>query len=361
MNGLEQRPPTRTARGCLRDAIIVICVLVALILVVGAAAYFAFVTADRTLQQENLANLTESEVRSDLQELHLSAPDLSGYAYVPSESLDGPRFDQMSIGTIHYGSMKDGRLTATTRTVTCDAKWQNSYVSVVRPLTAEFEFVSATEGWKLSIYTLGDAQATPLRPMNVYDLEGDAIPLLRLYDAALGDAYADAHVALSADLTTEGGTVKAVLSDEVDGQPMECTMSLKVSWSNDHGWEAEVADVSAQPVENAPRTADEQAVSAEPVAEGEATAAEQRLVCHAGDLVSLGGILTQRNGIFVLETVPTEVTMAGRSWVLDRFVVTGPSGRLTESLLDEVTANGYLTVGYALPEAPLSLAVKSLS
>ncbi len=352
--------PPRRSRGCLRDAAIVICVIAALLLVVGAAAYFAFVVADHTLQQEDLANLTETEVRNDLRDLQLSEPDLSAYAYVSGGSLDGPRFDAVNIGSIRYGNMKDGQMTATTRTVTCEALWQNSYVSAMRPLTAEFEFVNAAEGWKLSIYTLGTMKVTPLRPLNVYDLEEDVVPLLRLYDATLGDAYVDAHVALSSDLTVEGGTVKAVLSKTIDGKPMECTVDLTVTWSDEHGWVPEVTSVSAEPVEGTPPSAEGEALVPEPLTEEEGGAAEQRLVCHPGDLVSLSGTLVQRDGIFMLETAPTEVTMAGRSWVLDRFVVTGPSSQLTERLRKSVVVNGYVTAAYVLPETPLSLAVKTL-
>lgn len=358
MNGPEQSAAPRRARGCLRDAAIVVCVLIALVLVVGAAAYFAFVMTDHTLQQEDLANLTDSEVRADLADLRLSDPDLSSYAYVSNEVLDGPRFGSIDIGAIRYGGMKDGRLMPTTREVTCQALWQNSYASVVRPLTAEFEFVSADEGWKLVIYTLGDMRVTPLRPMNVYDLEEDVVPLLRLYDPVLGDAYLDAHVALTSDLTVEGGTVRAVLTKASEEGPMECTVELSVSWASDHGWAVEVTEATSQPEVGALRKAEEEALAPEPSRGDMAT---QSLTCHTGDLVKLTGTLVQSDGVFVLETALTEVNMAGRSWTLDRFAVTGPSARLTESLRKKVEASGYLTVGYALPDAPLSLAVKTLS
>lgn len=361
MNRPEQPVAPGRARGCLRDVAIVACVLATLILVVGAAAYFAFVMTDHTLQQEDLANLSESEVRADLTELRLSPPDLSGFAYVSDAALDGPRFESMSIGAIRYGTVKDGQLDPTTRTVTCEARWQNASVLVKRPVSAEFEFVSAAEGWKLSIYTLGETTASPLRPLNMYDLEEDVVPLLRLHDAALGAAFADAHVALTSDLTVDGGTVRAVLTKDAGGEVRECTVNLTVSWSDTQGWQIEVASVTGPATLEGLAPVEEEAVAPEPDANAVDGVAELSLACHVGDLVALGGTLSQRDGVFMLETAPIEVSMAGRSWLLDRFVVTGPSEQLTARLRTEVTVEGYLTVGNVLADAPLSLAVKSLS
>lgn len=347
----------------MRDTAIVACVLAVLLLVVGAAAYFALVVADRTLQQEDMANLSDQQVSSELTDLRLSTPDLSELAYVSNESLEGPRFEDISIGAIRYGQMKDGKLTPTTRQVEARAVWQSSAVVVERPLSAEFEFAGADAGWTLSVYTLSPMEAEPLRPLNMYELEDDVVPMLRLHDAALGEAFADAHVALSGDLSMEGGTVKAVLTKTIDDQARECIMNLNVSWSTTRGWLIDVASVTSQEgTTSAEAAAEGQApITPELVADEGGQGKEWRLTCHEGDLVALTGTLTQRDGIFVLETSITHVTMQGRTWSLSRFVVTGPSARLNERLHSEVTVTGYLTAGYVLDDAPLSLAMTALS
>lgn len=348
----------RNNRGCLRDAAIVGSVILALLLVVGIAASFVFFFANNTLKQEDMAGLSESKVYADLEALDISAPDLSNLAYVSSDGLTGPHFESIEVGSIRYGSAKDGRVTPSTRTVTANAIWDSPSLNVLRPLTAEFEFVGGDEGWRLTIHTLGEMTVTPQRPLNVYDLEDDIPSLLRMYDPALGETYADAHIQMDANLWNTGGTVKATLSKTVDGSPMECVMNLVVSWSNSRGWVVEVTSVTAQSSGAVISSSDQQALSPQP-AEGDSKA--QELYCHEGDLVSLVGTLAQQDGIFVLETRPTAVHMSGRTWNIGRFVVTGSSARLTENLGKVVTLRGYVTAAYVLDDAPLSVAMTAVS
>ena len=334
MTSVAEAPMPRRNRGCLRDAAIVGSVILALVLVVGAAASFVFFLAGNTLKQEDMAGLSESKVYADLEALNISTPNLSGYAYVPTGGLIGPQFDNIEVGSIRYGSAKDGYVGASTRMVTADA------------------------GWRLTIHTLGETSATPLRPLNVYDLEDDVPSLLRMYDPTLGETYADAHVQLDANLWNTGGTVKATLSKTVDEAPMECVMDLVVSWSNSHGWIVEVADVTAQSGGSVASSPEQDALSPEPV-EGDSKA--QVLYCHEGDLVSLVGTLTQKDGVFILQTRPTAVHMSGRTWNVERFVVTGSSAQLTENLEKVVTVRGYMTAAYVFDDAPLSVAMISVS
>lgn len=359
MSSVGEASIPRKNRGCLRDAAIVGSVILALLLVVGIAASFMFFMAGNTLKQEDMAGLSESKVYADLEALNIPTPDLSRYAYISDEALGRPHFDDIDVGSIRYGSVKDGRTTPSTRMVTADAEWSNASIQVKRPLTIEFEFASAEEGWQLSIYTLGDAQATPQRALNVYDLEDDIIPLLRLYDPALGETYADARVQFDSNLWKTGGTVKATLSKTVDGTPMECVVNLVVSWSNERGWVVEIASVNAQSSGSIASSSDQSAITPEPLPNGEDGA--QILYCHEGDLVAVSGALTQEDGIFVLETPLVTVQMSGRAWTVERFVVTGSSTRLTENVGKGITIRGYITAAYALEDAPLSVAMVSIS
>lgn len=349
----------RNNQGCLRDAAIVGSVILALLLVVGIGASLMFFMTGSTLKQEDMAGLSESKVYADLEALGIPTPDLSGFAYVSSEGLSGPQFDDIDIGSIHYGSAKDGRTTPSTRKVTADAEWSNASVQVKRPLTAEFEFGGAEEGWRLSIYTLGEVHATPQRALNVYDLEGDVIPLLRLYDPALGEEFADALIRLDSNLWKTGGTVKATLTKTVEGEQKECVVTFAVSWSDERGWVVEVASVNGQASGTPPQGESTSATAPEPMPNGEDGA--QILYCHEGDLVAITGELALKDGVFVLETPLTTVQMSGRTWTVERFVVTGPTTRLNESVGKNLTVNGYITAAYALDEAPLSLAMVSLS
>lgn len=349
----------RNHRSRLRDAAIVGSVILTLLIVVGIAASFMFFFAGTTLKQEDMAGLSESEVYADLQALDIPTPDLSSYAYISDAALSGPQFDDIDIGSIHYGSMKDGRATPSTRKVTADAEWSNASLQVKRPLTAEFEFAGAEEGWRLSIYTLGETHVTPQRALNVYDIEGDIIPLLRLYDPALGDMYADAHIQLDSNLWKTGGTVKATLSKTIDGTPSECIVNLAVSWSDERGWVIEVASVNGEARNSAASSSSPSAIAPEPLPNGEDGA--QILYCHEGDLVSITGELSQKDGLFVLDTSFITVQMSGRTWTVERFVVTGSSARLKDNVGKRLTVDGYITAAYALSEAPLSVAMVSLS
>lgn len=358
MSSVGEASNPRGKRGCVRDAAIVGSVILALVLVVGIAASFVFFMTNNTLKQEDMAGLSESKVYADLEALRIPAPDLSGYAYVSDEGLVGPHFEDIEIGSIRYGSAKDGRVTPSTRRVTAEAVWHSAALEVRRSLTADFEFVGGDESWRLVIHVLGELSATPLRPMNVYDLEGDIPALLRMYDPVLGEAYADAQIRLESDLGNDGGTVKATLTKALDAASEECVMNLTVSWSSTRGWIVEVASVTALSSGSVAMPSDQDAISPQPE---EGDGAGQELYCHEGDLIVLTGALVQQDGVFVLQTSPTTVHMGGRTWNVERFVVTGSGSKLAENLGKDVTVRGYLTAAYVFEDAPLSIAMTSIS
>lgn len=359
--------------GCLRAFLIALGIFVGVVLLAAVCAWFAFDAIDRSLTEERLSSLSESQALASLSEAHLEAPDLSQYAYVSADGLQGPRFDDLTIGDIVLrSSLFDGLLVredeqgdevppdsfGSYRVVSAFANWRSNYIEVRRFVVQRFVFDTDRNAWETTTSELGAPTVTPVRAPNVRVFQDDVIPLLRLHNSRLGELFADARVTVEdTGLTAEGGTFEAQLEKGGAYGSVTCRVTFAVEWSEVHGWIVTVASVDA------PDTAglsaaqiDEAAISPQPLtATDDPDEPTLLLSCHEGDLVRLTGRLELREDQFVLRTGAMRVQMGGRAYVVGAFVVNAPNGSLSDRIGQDVTLEGYISAANAFEDAPLSL------
>ena len=356
-------PPPRKG-GCLRSLGIALAVFVGVLLFSGACAWFAFDAIDRSITQERLESLSEREALAALNSAGLEAPDLSQYAYVTADGLQGPRFTDVTIGdTVMRSSLFAALLTndnavqledpfLSYRVVSAFATWRSSSIEVRRFVVQRFVFDLDKNTWQTTTSELGAPTVTPVRAPNVRNFQEGLVPLLRFYDSRLAEAFADATVrVVREDLTAQGGTFVANLEK---GSAV-CAVTYEVQWSELDGWLLSVKEVDASRAGYLPAASAPLAMEPQPLPGGGQDQPAQQLVCHAGDLVRLSGTLSLRENQFLLNTAYTQVQLNGRTYKVKAFVVNAPSNTLSSLIGQSVTLEGYISAANAFEDAPLSI------
>lgn len=362
--------------GCLKTLLIGLAILVGVVALAAVCAWFAFDAIDRSLTEERLSSLSEAEAVAALSEAHLEPPDLSQYAYVSTEGLQGPRFEDVTVGEIvmrtslfdsllsqdDAGEPSEGAFSSY-RVVSAFATWRSNYVEVRRFVVQRFVFDSDSNAWQTTTSELGAPEVTPVRAPNVRSFQGEVSALLRLHNSRLGEQFADAHVAVEdTGLTAEGGTFVAVLEKDGSAGVATCRVTFAVEWSDVHGWIVTVQDVEATGAAGLAAVESPPAIAPQPLTStDDPNEPSLLLACHEGDLVRLTGTLQLRENQFVLETGPMQVQMAGRTYTVSAFVVNAPNMALSESIGKELTLEGYISAANAFADAPLSVMLSSLS
>lgn len=373
------QPPTaeseRPKRGCLRALLIALAIFVGVVLLAAVCAWFAFDAIDRSITEERLSSLSETEAVAALSEAQLQPPDLSQFAYVSSEGLQGPRFEDVTIGEIVLRSSlfeslldrEDGAMASdgfsSYRVVSAFATWRSNYVEVRRFVVQRFVFDTERNAWESTTSELGAAEVTPVRAPNVRAFQDDVVALLRFHNSRLGEQFADAHVTVEdTGLTAEGGTFEALLEKQSTSGLASCRITFAVAWSEVHGWIVTVESVDASGTAGLADAEAAVAITPQPLTAtddpGEPTLL---LACHEGDLVRLTGRLELREDQFVLSTEAMRVQMAGRTYVVQGFVVNAPNKALSDRLGQDLTLEGYISAANAFEDAPLSIMLSSVA
>lgn len=350
--------------GCLRSLAIAFAVFLGVLLFSGACAWFAFDAIDRSITQERLESLSEREALAALNSAGLEPPDLSQYAYVTADGLQGPRFTDVTIGdTVMRSSLFAALLTndnavqledplLSYRVVSAFATWRSSSVEVRRFVVQRFVFDLDKNTWQTTTSELGAPTVTPVRAPNVRNFQEGLIPLLRFYDSRLAEAFADATVRVTSEsLTAQGGTFEASLEK---GSAV-CVVTYEVRWAEGDGWALAVKEVDASRAGYLPPATAPAAVSPQPLAGGGQDQPAQQMVCHSGDLVRLTGTLSLRENQFLLNTAYMQVQMDGRTYKVRSFVVNAPTNTLSSLIGQSVTLEGYISAANAFEDAPLSI------
>lgn len=366
----------RRKGGCLRSLLIALAVFLGVVLLALGLGIFAFDAIDRSLTEERLGNLTESQAIAGLNEATMEPPDLSQFAYVSAEGLTGPRFSDVNVGEIVlrdslFDSLLAGEAGAAPddafssyRVVSAYAEWRSSYIDVRRFVVQRFVLDNDESSWETTTSELGAVQVTPLRAPNVREFQDDLLPILRFYNSRLAESFADAHVSISADhLDAEGGTFEATFSKDLGSSVASCAVTFAVEWSDAHGWLVTVESVDdsgAGPLEAAEAGSDV-AIAPQPLTVTDnPSEPTQLLACHEGDLVSLHGVLELRENQFVLRTALTEVKIAGRVYAVPGFVINAPNQALSSLIGQEASIEGYISVANAFEDLPLSVMMSSV-
>ena len=288
--GAAPAEPEPRKGGCLRSCAIALIVFVGVLAFSGACAWFAFDAIDRSLTQERLESLSEREALAALNSAGLEPPDLSQYAYVTADGLQGPRFTDVTIGdTVMRSSLFAALLTndnavqledpfLSYRVVSAFATWRSSAIEVRRFVVQRFVFDLDKNTWQTTTSELGAPTVTPVRAPNVRSFQEGLIPLLRFYDSRLAEAFADATVRVTSEsLTAQGGTFEASLEK---GSAV-CTVTYEVQWSEADGWILSVKEVDSSRAGRLPAATVPVAITPQPLAGGGQDQPAQQMVCHA--------------------------------------------------------------------------------
>ena len=133
-------PEGRSKGGCLKALLIGLAMVVGVVALATVCAWIAFDAIHRSLTEERLSSLSETEATAALSSAQLQAPDLSQYAYVSTEGLQGPRFEDVTVGDIVMrtslfdsllsqdddGNPAEGAFSSY-RVVSAFATWRSSY------------------------------------------------------------------------------------------------------------------------------------------------------------------------------------------------------------------------------------------
>ncbi len=368
--GAAPAEPEPRKGGCLRSCAIALIVFVGVLAFSGACAWFAFDAIDRSLTQERLESLSEREALAALNSAGLEPPDLSQYAYVTADGLQGPRFTDVTIGdTVMRSSLFAALLTndnavqledpfLSYRVVSAFATWRSSAIEVRRFVVQRFVFDLDKNTWQTTTSELGAPTVTPVRAPNVRSFQEGLIPLLRFYDSRLAEAFADATVRVTSEsLTAQGGTFEASLEK---GSAV-CTVTYEVQWSEADGWILSVKEVDSSRAGRLPAATVPVAITPQPLAGGGQDQPAQQMVCHAGDLVKLTGTLSLRENQFLLNTAYMQVQLNGRTYKVKSFVVNAPSNTLSSLIGQSVSLEGYISAANAFEDAPLSIMYSAMA
>ncbi len=369
-------PEGRSKGGCLKALLIGLAMVVGVVALATVCAWIAFDAIDRSLTEERLSSLSETEATAALSSAQLQAPDLSQYAYVSTEGLQGPRFEDVTVGDIVMrtslfdsllsqdddGNPAEGAFSSY-RVVSAFATWRSSYIEVKRFVVQRFVFDTEANGWQTTTSELGAPEVTPVRAPNVRSFQDEVVALLRLHNSRLGEQFADAHVSVEdTGLTVDGGTFMALLEKDGPAGAATCRVDFAVEWSDVHGWIVTVESVEATGAAGLAAASAPAAIAPQPLtATDDPDEPELLLACHEGDLVRLTGTLQLRENQFVLETGPMQVRMAGRTYQVSAFVVNAPNMALSESIGKELTLEGYISAANAFEDAPLSVMLSSVA
>lgn len=329
-----------------KRAAIIVLVVACMAALAWAAVNVAFRAVDTSLQKKQVTSLSERTALSNLTSSLTAAPDLSGFAYVDTTNLIGPRIENIVVGEVMQA--ESGAPGEATRTVSAQAGYRNSSVEVVVPVTQPYAYDEEAETWAAGNAVLGQPVVSPLRPPSTAAIEAALPELLRAYDASLADQLSGCSAFVTSSMDSTGGTATATLSKTEQNKLLTCEVTVNATWSASSGWQ--LAVTSAGKVQKSDASA-----SSSP------GAATMTLECASGELVELEGTVETVDGVIVLRTDATiYVSVDGKGATTNRFCLTSANDAYEVPLGTRVTLQGNISYGGAVSEAPVTVAVTSI-
>lgn len=175
--------------------------------------------------------LSEERVNSDLGNTSLTLPDLSGYQYVSTAALTGPRYSDVLIAEVEEGA--DGEAT---RTVTGTAQYTNKSIKVTIPVTVDYAYSPENETWEIGEIVQGEALVEPSAAPSTSYFTGELPALLDAYSAGMAAKYEGCQNDARSELTEEGGMLYVSLMKVDDRTTYTCDLEIEVVWDEAKGW-----------------------------------------------------------------------------------------------------------------------------
>ncbi|WP_172135134.1 hypothetical protein [Adlercreutzia sp. ZJ473] len=341
----KPQQPSKGVRIAKRAAIAVL-VVACMAALAWVAVNVAFKAVDSSLQKKQVTSLSERTALTNLSASLTTAPDLTGFAYVDTANLIGPRIENIVVGEVVEG--KPGTDEEATRTVSASANYRNSSIEVVVPVTQPYAFDNDESTWVAGEVTLGQPVVSPLRAPSTAAIEAALPELLRAHDASLADRFAECSVYVSSNMDEKGGTATATLSKTEKNKLVTCDVNLSATWSASTGWQLAVTSAG-------------KVTTSEANASNDPGTATMSLECTSGELVELTGTIESIDGVIVLRTDETiYVSIDGKGVTTNRFCLTSASDDREVSIDARVTLQGTISAGGSISQAPVTIAVTDI-
>lgn len=282
--------------------------------------------------------LSEDRVNSDLNAANLTLPDLSGYQYVSTASVTGPKYDDLVIGDVEEGA--DG---TATRKVTGTAQYTNKSLKVSIPISTTYTYLPNSETWEMGEIVQEDAVVKPLTAPSTSYFTSGLSALLDAYSPGMAAKYEGAQNDAKSELTEEGGKLYVSLMKVDDRTTYTCDLEIDVVWEDGKGWVASI--VSAD---------EDKTTEAKPPAS---------LKCSSGDTVTVSGVVSGTAGSRLTLNLDqeTELTIDGNRFdtkTLSLLVKIDDGGA---SILNKhVSVTGTISQDLATQSSPAGIAAASI-
>lgn len=283
--------------------------------------------------------LSEERVSSDLGAANLTLPDLSGYQYVSTAAVTGPKYDDIVISDVEESA--DG---TATRAVTGTAQYTNKSLKVSIPISTTYTYLPASETWEMGEIVQGDAMVKPSAAPSTSYFTGELPALLDAYSPGMAAKYEGAQNDAKSELTEEGGKLYVSLMKVDDRTTYTCDLEIDVTWEDGKGWVAAIASAN-----------EDKTTEARPPAS---------MKCSSGDTVTVSGVVSGTAGSRLTLNLDqeTELTIDGNRFdtkTLSLLVKMDDGGA---SILNKhVSVTGTISGDLATQSSPAGIAATSIN
>lgn len=336
---------------------------------------------------------SEVQVENSFNAAYLPPPDLQPYAYINTADLERVSLSDFMAGEVNYDTTNNA--TDAYSQCTALATYKNDSVTVEQSLSLRLLFNRSDRSWQSNSATTISLNVIPIAAADIEAIIADFDKIMASYNESLANMYEGAtyEVIPESKLTSDGGILNVVTKKTAtDGTPLTCNIKCIVGWSNENGWVVKIDSVEGDvppdllqqvgdndadaitPVETTTESIEPTTENAENAnGEGETTEGEDgagdqtqiagdsstivqyRLTCPNGAKVKVPGTIEIESGRTLLRTFGLmEVILAGRTYTVDYFEITGGQGFETGQ---GVEVCGIIGTGGALEKAPLIIKI----
>lgn len=314
-------------------------VAVALLVAVGFVASSHFSNFSLFGQNTYRVALSEERVNSDLGAASLTLPDLSGYQYVSTAAVTGPKYEDVVIGDVEEDA--DG---TASRDVTGTAQYANKSLKISIPISTTYTYNPDSETWEMGEIVQGDAVVKPSAAPSTSYFTGELPALLDAYSSGMAAKYEGAQNDARSELTEEGGKLYVSLMKVDDRTAYTCDLEIDVTWEDGKGWVAAITSAE-----------EDKTTEARPPAS---------MKCSSGDTVTVSGVVSGTAGSRLTLNLDqeTELTIDGNRFdtkTLSLLVKMDDGG---ESILNKhVSVTGSISGDLATQSSPAGIAAASIT
>lgn len=283
--------------------------------------------------------LSEERVNSDLNNAELTLPDLTGYQYVSTAALTGPRYSDVTIGDVEEGSDDWA-----TRTVSGSAQYTNKSLRVTIPLTVDYTYLPEQETWEMGEIVQGEPLVEPSAAPSTSYFTGELPSLLDAYSPGFAAKYEGCQNDARSELTEEGGMLYVSLMKVDDRTTYTCDLEIEVVWDDVKGWVATITSAK-----------EDKSTTPKPPAS---------LKCNSGDTVTVSGTVSGTAGsrLTLVLDQETELTIDGNRFDTSSLSLLVKMEDGGESILNKhVTVSGTISGDLATQSSPAGIKAASIN